>query len=152
MRHTAFLHSLSPMASEAPCSSIVFCRSPWVICSLLETTCQHRGHTSEKKNRNRIKKKKKMQDEAEYFHQIAKKTETSFYRIRCQEKSISYNIIIYYYIYYYIHYNNIIIYIFLIIDTVVYRSRPHLHNNSTVSTVIDSFMCQRGHLLIQLFN
>lgn len=44
MRHTAFLHNLSPMASEAPCSSTVFSMRPWANCSLLETTCQHSRH------------------------------------------------------------------------------------------------------------
>lgn len=39
MTVTALLTSLSPIASEAPCSSAVFCRRLSVICSLQETTC-----------------------------------------------------------------------------------------------------------------
>lgn len=41
MTVTALLISLSPIASEGPCSSAVCCRRLSVICSLQETTCKH---------------------------------------------------------------------------------------------------------------
>ncbi len=40
MRATALMTTLSPTASEAPCSSAVFCRRLSVTCSLQETTCK----------------------------------------------------------------------------------------------------------------
>lgn len=44
---TALLISLSPMSSEAPCSSAVFCRRLSVMWSLQETTCTDDTHVKQ---------------------------------------------------------------------------------------------------------